>query len=461
MPLNLLVPSMQRVSVASSSQPDPPSPHPLHELLDQVLLSVRTAANKYHVELPQILADGGGQGEAEEMMMWYALNHEKADGEDAARGGEEEGPWLNAAWRKRWLDRLERREVRIQILLYFLKLALPGPQPPDAVEEEAPPARRHKRGKPKPKIAVLSVQERLESLMDKMATWQMLDSFGDDPTGRKQNVNLKDERDWTQKFCEDVVEPLFKKELPQLCELFRTKVFPDSPFSDDNSSDTERRSSSPAMIEDSAESVVIPSLKRERSASILSNHSRYPSPALSTASTSHKNGKEASLARSRSRSLSVSLAQDANSRRAGSVGLAKKPALNREVSMSRVFKEKPAKKEADAKKARTLSSAAPSAAKPAKASVDSGVTLVASTPVKKVKTQQLLSFGMPIVPRVTKSPTPGGMGEEEEEDWSVFSSPDVLLLGVGDEIKNESRSIGQVLAQDTPVKGGRTARHKP
>ena len=111
MPLDLLVPSMQRVSVASSSQPDPPSPHPLHELLDQVLLSVRASANKYHVELPQILADGGGQGEAEEMMMWYALNHEKADGdENKARGGGEEGPWLDEAWRKRWLDRLERRE---------------------------------------------------------------------------------------------------------------------------------------------------------------------------------------------------------------------------------------------------------------------------------------------------------------------------------------------------------------
>ena len=104
--------------------------------------------------------------------------------------------------------------VRIQILLYLLKLALPGPQPPDAVEEDAPLARRHKRGKPKPKIAVLSVQERLESLMDKMATWQMLDSFGDDSTGRKHNVNSKDERDWTQKFCEDVVEPLSVLHLP-------------------------------------------------------------------------------------------------------------------------------------------------------------------------------------------------------------------------------------------------------
>lgn len=109
MHMNLLIPSMQRVNVASSSQADPPSPHPLHELLDQILLSVRASSNKYHVELPQILADGVGEGEAEEMMMWYALNHERD--EDKPRGDSgEDGPWLDDAWRKKWLDRLEKRE---------------------------------------------------------------------------------------------------------------------------------------------------------------------------------------------------------------------------------------------------------------------------------------------------------------------------------------------------------------
>ena len=113
MPLHLLVPSMLRVNVASSSQ-SLPTTHALHALLDQLLLSVRSSSNKYHVELPQILSDGGGAGETEENMMWFALNFEKADGdEDRARlnnATHADGPWVDEAWRKRWLERLERRE---------------------------------------------------------------------------------------------------------------------------------------------------------------------------------------------------------------------------------------------------------------------------------------------------------------------------------------------------------------
>jgi hypothetical protein len=66
--------------------------------------------------------------------------------------------------------------VQIQILLYFLKLSLPG---------SAPVAR-----------------DRLESFMDKLSMWQLmhrLDS-GEESTRTGQ-------RDWMQVFCEDVVEP--------------------------------------------------------------------------------------------------------------------------------------------------------------------------------------------------------------------------------------------------------------
>src|ERR1700733_11093988 len=142
MPLHLLVPSMLRVNVASSSQSLPTTPHALHVLLDQLLLSVRSSSNKYHVELPQILSDGGGAGEIEENMMWFALNYEKADGdEDRTRlnsATHTEGPWVDETWRKRWLERMERREyvklssmlglllttrrIQIQILLHLLKI---------------------------------------------------------------------------------------------------------------------------------------------------------------------------------------------------------------------------------------------------------------------------------------------------------------------------------------------------
>lgn len=114
MPLCLLVPSMLRVNVASSSQPIPTTPHPLHSFLDQLLLSPRSTSNKYHIELPQILSDGGGAGEMEESMMWFALNYEKTgQDEDHTRLSgttHSEGPWIDENWRKRWLERMERRE---------------------------------------------------------------------------------------------------------------------------------------------------------------------------------------------------------------------------------------------------------------------------------------------------------------------------------------------------------------
>ena len=114
MPLHFLVPSLVRVNVASTSQPVHTTPHPLHALLDQLLLSVRSSFNKYHVELPQILSDGGGAGEMEETMMWFAVTYEKRDDNDGRsrlnNATQAEGPWVDDAWRKKWLERMERRE---------------------------------------------------------------------------------------------------------------------------------------------------------------------------------------------------------------------------------------------------------------------------------------------------------------------------------------------------------------
>ena len=111
MPLHLLVPSMLRINVASSSQSLSTT---LPALLDQLLLSVRSTSNKYHIELPQILSDGGGAGETEENMMWFALNYEKAEADEhrtrLSDATHADGPWVDEAWRKRWLERLERRE---------------------------------------------------------------------------------------------------------------------------------------------------------------------------------------------------------------------------------------------------------------------------------------------------------------------------------------------------------------
>ena len=119
MPLSMFVPATASASLALS-QPDPPtSPHPLHRLLEPLILTPRAASNKYYADLPQILVDGGGAGEIEEQMMWFALSYAKGDenggadrspNEGGVGGDEETEPWRNEKWRKSWLERMEQRE---------------------------------------------------------------------------------------------------------------------------------------------------------------------------------------------------------------------------------------------------------------------------------------------------------------------------------------------------------------
>lgn len=115
MPLRLLVPCLLRVKDASLSHSSiSTSSHPLHALLEPLLLTGRSVTNKYHVELPRILSNGGGAGEIEETIMWYVLNYEIADSDEVRTrpnySGHAEGPWVDDEWRKGWLERMERRE---------------------------------------------------------------------------------------------------------------------------------------------------------------------------------------------------------------------------------------------------------------------------------------------------------------------------------------------------------------
>lgn len=77
----------------------------MHALLEPLLLTTRSVTEKYHIELPQILADGGGAGEMEETMMWCSLTNEKLD-EELLEGE----PWHNDKWRDAYLRKMERRE---------------------------------------------------------------------------------------------------------------------------------------------------------------------------------------------------------------------------------------------------------------------------------------------------------------------------------------------------------------
>ncbi|KAF7289066.1 hypothetical protein HMN09_01354800 [Mycena chlorophos] len=311
MPLDLLVPSLQRVHGDAST-------HPLHEKLERLLLTTRAVNNKYQVELPNILANNGGDGEEEETMMWFAVTHEKTDTEDT------EEPWLDEEWRTKWLERIERREVQVQILLHLLKLSLPGPMPtPDT--SESPRKKRRKIGNREPPPPP-SLEDRLEAFMDKLSMWQLMSTLD---TGLVQRRGT-DDRDWMQVFCADVVEPRFGKTLPSQTALLREKVFPHSPFSDtDDADEWDPPAPPPAPAPAPAAKP-----KPKPQAHALS---RTASSSSSSSATLNPN---ASRSRARSRSLSVTLAEEEQQQRQRFEADDKEKqrrVLKREVSMKRSF----------------------------------------------------------------------------------------------------------------------------
>jgi len=166
------------------------------------------------------------------------------------------------------------------------------------------------------------LEDRLERLMDKLVLWQM--ALPDAEIGAD---GTKPVRDWTQIFCDDVVQPVFAQTLPDQYKLLRRRLFR-IPQWTSSSSDSDSDSDA-----DGAD--------------------RMAKPLLHSNSHANVNNTAHTAAQSRSRSLSVSLEQEAGLRRTES-----KPrrVLQREVSMSKVFKGRrndganvpPVKVEADA-----------------------------------------------------------------------------------------------------------------
>ncbi|PPQ91196.1 hypothetical protein CVT25_001212 [Psilocybe cyanescens] len=400
MPLNLLIPSLRRVNAPSTSSDA--SVHPMHAFLEPLLLTTTTVTNKYHTELPQILSEGGGAGEMEETMMWYSLTHEKGNDGAPNISEHDDGPWTDDKWRHGYMERMERREVQIQVLLWLYKLSLPGPAPPEKKK------RKRKRSR-KDDEPDMTTEDYLEAFMDRLSMWQLLSTL-------ERTKNTGEERDWIQAFTQAIVEPIFKTQVPELCSLLHSKVFPSSPFSDTESPTLNKSSPEP---------------QPKRALSRAPSVSQIPSPTLSTSSRTTARTKS-KLARARSRSLSVSLAQELKERERASSIPSKKPVFNREVSMSRVFKPKPKPKQTE----ETIKTEP--VLPPPKPSANLGVTLVEETPVKaRVASsttfgrQPSFSFGaksstkvsLPLVP---ESPVEG---EEGEEEWMMESSPpDIVFL---------------------------------
>ncbi|KAI6030901.1 hypothetical protein F5J12DRAFT_803771 [Pisolithus orientalis] len=433
MPLILLVPSLRRVQEPPSSSE---SEHPLHALLEPLLLSTRSSSSKYHTELPQILANNGGAGEIEETTMWYALNYEKAgageggEGENGAQGSNsEDAVIIEDKWKNAWLERLERREVQIQILLYLLKLSLPGPCrplppvtiPPSGTGNDTKLAKNAKRRKEKSVTVTPSPTERLESFMDKLSTWQLISKM--DSQG--MHGASSEERDWMQTFCEDVVEPQFKTTFPDMCEILRSKVFPHSPFADDdygsNTDVASNRSSSPAPVSKPSTSKT----SREKEGPKQNLH-RSASVSSTTAGSDLG---------ARSRSLSVSLAQDASTRRSNSAtSTTLKRALSREIPSHRL---------------------APNAKK--RVMNAQGVTLVAATPTKSGPGKRSRSAGVGLIRNPSPIPILNmEIGDREvdpfevqdEEIWLPDSSPDLLLLRAREHSSSSSSCLDSFNNQD-------------
>lgn len=63
------------------------------------------------------------------------------------------------------------------------------------------PTTKKKRQKERAKVIIPSAQERLESFMDKLSMWQLVINMND-----ANKPADRDERDWMQAFCENVVE---------------------------------------------------------------------------------------------------------------------------------------------------------------------------------------------------------------------------------------------------------------
>ncbi|KAF5392509.1 hypothetical protein D9757_002288 [Collybiopsis confluens] len=410
MPLKLLVPAMRRVQVASTSSESMSSPHPLHALLDPILLGARTSANKYQVELPKILDNQGGDEDIEEMMMWYALSFEKA------LASKQDIPvYMDEQWRAKWIKRMERREVCIQILLNLLLLSLPGPRPVP-LEPKIPQLSSVKRRKQpiKKAASVPTPEERLESFMDKLSMLQLMGDLENCDQASRPTPRPNNELNWAQSFCQNIIEPSFQSTLPIFCDLFRSKVFPSTLFSDEEDQD--------------AEELAV---------------SRQPSPALSTSSTSSQSELKRQdplrrqLQRERSRSLSISLAEEAEQKaKQGVSGPTKRRMFSREVSMSfRARSKTPSLSLLTMGSSFLISNSRKDHNPRLVKREPTGTVLVEATPLKPVRTMALSqveeSYNQIAVPALFSRTTSKSSNIDKEEDlWELpgSTSPQVLSL---------------------------------
>lgn len=224
--------------------------------------------------------------------------------------------------------------------------------------------------------------------------------------------------------------------LPEQCALLHSKVFPSSPFSEDSDS-----TSPPTSPKTKA--------KRLRASSTATSHPQ---------NTAAKR----SQGLSRTNSLSVSLQEERVRERSKSLsvgpGSMRRRAVTREVSMTTGFKgkTKPAASTRREKERRVGAEQPKHTTQKAK---DQGITLVEATPVKPKQNRGVFHpKGRDVLPSMLQNSRMMGSlaveGDEDDDEWTVDSSPDILLLKPGQDDR-ESRSW-----QATPTKKPRARRDR-
>ncbi|KAI0086035.1 hypothetical protein BDY19DRAFT_895413 [Irpex rosettiformis] len=451
MPLDRLVPALMcAVSVAlPNTGYHQFEGHELLGLLKPHLMTPRQVTEKYHKRLAALMdQEESSDVDPDDELMWYIMRYDKGVPED---GTTPDAQAAYEAWKSAWLNRMEQREIMVQILLHFLLLTLPGipedeskPYIPNiSTPNPSPRKRKHVSSSSQDSLSAAALEECLEVLMDKLAMWQLIYSVDLNAGGdggvrqthrltsfHKNKPKNTDDRDWMQIFCEDVVEPAFRSKLPTQCSLLRSKVFQTSPFDDEDSFDLP--DSPPAS----------PKLDSQR-----------PKKSASRANEGSREKKDLS----RTRSLSITLEEERVRARSRSLSIGPnavhKRALAREVSMTTAFKGKEKKKAQDPSSRRNAlgrtKSTADAVVVKAKGKDRVGTTLVAATP-RKVKPKGGRSFssafpdGKDVLPTLidesglNNTSRRAVEGGDDDDDWTLRSSPDILLLT--DDERNTSPS---------------------
>ncbi|KAI0700226.1 DNA replication regulator SLD3-domain-containing protein [Cerioporus squamosus] len=476
MPLQFLIRALMRVSAtAASPSPSPseaeasaPSPaaHPLHSLLKPILLTSRAASQKYQTRIRRLLLEENEPADPEEEYMWYAYHKDKIGSDDQQEHGQDQTQEAEYEAHERlknsWLEKFERREVQIQILLHLLLLSLPGeraaapalaeadslPLPPSLSPSKPKRRKRKERERERAEEPPLPpLEERLESYMDKMAMWQLMQSVdssldrGQATNGSKGKEKATDGRDWMQAFCEDVVEPLFKEKLPELCALFRSKLFPDA-----GNSDSDSLLLSPPLSPK-------PPTKRAKSSAATTGSSKGTSSATAAKGNGKDKGKETDL-RSRSRSLSMSLEQEKRERsRSLSIGPngLRKRATMFEVTMTTKFsKARAAAKKAELERTASIPAPGPSLSRTQSQRSTAGEgegdrSTKATTAAKAASMGSVLVAATPVKPKRTLTRNMKSQSQSQSQSQSLARIPALFANATaGKSASSSSRTQSQL-----------------